>query len=88
MLDFTRAVTEMIQPLFLVGQESQTYFSDYYLNLLVSYNEGNVLAFFTNPIIIIATLLSIVIFATVSWLGATILSRWHVATNNNDATGS
>jgi NitT/TauT family transport system permease protein len=73
----------------IVGEISAGFGTDSYgLGTLITMATGKLDTAYAFAGVIAATLLSIVIFVTVSWTGATILARWHVAARDDDATGS
>ncbi|MEX0978436.1 MAG: ABC transporter permease [Pirellulales bacterium] len=71
----------------IVGEISAGFGTDSYgLGTLITMATGKLDTAYAFAGVIAATLLSIVIFATVSWLGATILARWHVAAPRGNTT--
>ncbi len=61
--------------------------SGFGLGYLINMNTGNLDTAYAFAAVIAATLLSIAIFVAVTWLGATVLARWHVAPPRGDTTG-
>jgi NitT/TauT family transport system permease protein len=73
----------------IVGEISAGFGTDSYgLGTLITMATGKLDTAYAFAGVICATLLSVVIFVTVSCLGATILARWHVTAPRDPTTGA